>query len=299
MNKSRQPFLRKCFSIAGSLLGAAGIYFVAAKLMRYGGGVDLKSFTISECLTLSSVAVAYGASSILLALGWFCVVKHLGGHITKRWAVWAYGVSQLAKYVPGNIFHIAGRQAVGVGAGLSHKVLIKSSVGELALISSATVIFIIPAMQRWVSVNPAVTVSIFTILSLTTYYGVYKFGGKLLGHSFLCYSLFLFVSGNMFAVIFYTISSGETSFETMVLVFGGYNIAWLCGLVTPGAPAGIGVRELVLLFLLGPQADKPSLLLAIVVGRAVTVLGDMLFYFATLLFMSAQRQAVLTTKQQD
>ena len=37
---------------------------------------------------------------------------------------------------------------------------------------------------------------------------------------------------------------------------GAYVIAWLAGLVTPGAPAGVGVRELVMYALL-PYLDQP------------------------------------------
>jgi uncharacterized membrane protein YbhN (UPF0104 family) len=53
--------------------------------------------------------------------------------------------------------------------------------------------------------------------------------------------------------------------------------AWLIGLVTPGAPAGIGVREIVLIYLSGDYFDNGSILLSVMILRIVTVLGDVIF----------------------
>jgi uncharacterized membrane protein YbhN (UPF0104 family) len=44
-------------------------------------------------------------------------------------------------------------------------------------------------------------------------------------------------------------------------------IAWLAGLVITGAPAGVGVRELVPLYLLEGYVMETNLLLAVVLGR--------------------------------
>jgi uncharacterized membrane protein YbhN (UPF0104 family) len=55
-------------------------------------------------------------------------------------------------------------------------------------------------------------------------------------------------------------------------------LAWLLGLITPGAPAGVGVRELVLLGLLSSFVPQSTILLATVVGRLVTIGGDLLFF---------------------
>lgn len=55
-------------------------------------------------------------------------------------------------------------------------------------------------------------------------------------------------------------------------------IAWLAGLVTFGSPAGIGVREVVLLFLLGPMVVESDLLVIIILNRIITVIGDGIFF---------------------
>ncbi|MCY1448795.1 hypothetical protein D9M71_654970 [compost metagenome] len=54
--------------------------------------------------------------------------------------------------------------------------------------------------------------------------------------------------------------------------------------MTPGAPAGVGIRELALLLLLGNSVAEADLMLAILLGRIVTIVGD-LFFFASVLLI--------------
>ena len=55
---------------------------------------------------------------------------------------------------------------------------------------------------------------------------------------------------------------------------GAMALAWLAGFLTPGAPAGLGVRESVLLIILAPAAGEASILALAALFRIVTVLGD-------------------------
>ena len=64
-----------------------------------------------------------------------------GANVSLRWVIKVYGTSQLAKYLPGNIFHLVGRHALGMAAGVPTGVLAKSAVWELGLISLSAAIF--------------------------------------------------------------------------------------------------------------------------------------------------------------
>ena len=55
-------------------------------------------------------------------------------------------------------------------------------------------------------------------------------------------------------------------------------LAWMAGFVTPGAPAGLGVREAVLLALLERLLTPQQALLVVVLWRVVTTLGDVVFF---------------------
>ncbi|HCD6062498.1 TPA: hypothetical protein NDT49_004785, partial [Enterobacter asburiae] len=90
-------------------------------------------------------------------------------------------------------------------------------------------------------------------------------------------SFFLIFSGLIFYIIIIQIDSHQFELSNMVVVVSTYIAAWLIGMITPGAPAGVGVREAILLFLLY-MFSPANVLIAIVYSRIVTILGDFIFY---------------------
>ena len=87
----------------------------------------------------------------------------------------------------------------------------------------------------------------------------------------------------MVFVSVFAIISAENNFpyDKLTFLVGAFVLAWLAGMVTPGAPAGIGVRELVLMFLLKDQMPQAELVMSIALGRFVTTAGDGFFFIAT------------------
>ena len=57
-----------------------------------------------------------------------------------------------------------------------------------------------------------------------------------------------------------------------------YILSWAAGFVIPGAPGGIGVREVVITYLTRNDPIQEAVLLAMVVHRISTVLGDLFGY---------------------
>jgi uncharacterized membrane protein YbhN (UPF0104 family) len=265
----------------GALLGLAGVVFVVLRLKGYAGEIDADRITPAGFLGLAALALVYGASNLLLALGWWRILLHLRVETTRGWALRTYATSQLAKYVPGNIFQFAGRQAIGVAAGIGNGPLAKSTALELAFLIGGGVLFSPLVLPLFVGHaaggTAAAAAAVFVALTLLAIWLAARLGGPALGAAARRYMAFLAVSGIVFAAT-YRIAAGELSGSLVLPVAGAYVLAWLAGLVTPGAPAGIGVREAVLLFLLGGIGSPPVILLAVVIGRAVTVLGDLVFY---------------------
>jgi len=66
------------------------------------------------------------------------------------------------------------------------------------------------------------------------------------------------------------------------LLTAAFAIAWVVGFVTPGAPAGIGVREALLLLMLSGSLHAVETSLLILALRIVTTLGDVLCFAAGL-----------------
>jgi uncharacterized membrane protein YbhN (UPF0104 family) len=272
-----QPGLNKALHWTGSALALTGIAFVALRLRDYGGQIDCSRFDVTAWSIVGSFALIYGLLNLMLALAWWNLLGYFGANTAKCWAFKIYGISQLARYVPGNIFHLAGRQAMGMAAGVSGWPLAKSSAWELGLISFTGGIFGLLALPL---ISPAIPVVVGLGLFAVTVAGVVAllrhYLGPLVASALGWYIGFLAISGMLFVGLVDLVSV-HTKLPWMSLC-GAYVIAWLAGLVTPGAPAGLGVRELVLLFLLKGVVAETDLVLAVVLGRVVTVGGDFGFF---------------------
>ena len=53
-------------------------------------------------------------------------------------------------------------------------------------------------------------------------------------------------------------------------------------MLTPGSPAGIGVREFILLILLRDVVSEVDLLASILICRTLTVFSDIMFFLSVL-----------------
>jgi hypothetical protein len=74
------------------------------------------------------------------------------------------------------------------------------------------------------------------------------------------------------------------------LLTSAFAIAWVVGFVTPGAPAGIGVREALLLLMLSGSMGSVETSLLILALRIVTTLGDILCFVVGLSQMAWLRR---------
>src|SRR5262249_35056983 len=90
----------------------------------------------------------------------------------------------------------------------------------------------------------------------------------------LYYLVFLALSGLIFSAALAIVHGGVDG--PLPTIVGSYVVAWLAGFLTPGAPAGIGVREAGLLFLFVQTGDGSAILLAIIITRMITMAGDFL-----------------------
>lgn len=276
----KKSTISKTLNLLGSGLAIIGVVFVIFRLQNYWSNAHLEFMSFSAWLYISGMVVVYGSSNFLLASAWREILKHCRINVDLKWATRTYGISQLAKYIPGNIFHIAGRQALGMASGLSPKPILKSNIYELALIATAG------ATSIWLVLSiiiPEITLFFGIILTLFSI-AVVMFSLRLmlsndLARAFALYILFLIISAMIFITILTLITYNEhVEYNNLLYIGGAYIIAWLAGLITPGAPAGVGIRELVIIFFLKNIIPESDLLLTIILGRFVTVLGDVAFY---------------------
>ena len=270
--------------LIGGGLGLAGVIFVVVRLSDNFRQINLARFDCFVWLLLVLLTCAYGAGNLFLARAWWHVLNFFNVKTSWAWAINVYGQSQLAKYIPGNIFHLAGRQALGMAAGLPPRPLVQSALWELGLLASAGFIFcllilplLLPTFAPWISTILIVIVAL--ILCAMAYR---RFASEV-ARALMWQIIFLFLSGVVFSGILALVVTTPTSLPSVSVLSGAYVLAWLAGFVTPGTPAGVGVREMALLFLLESQIAQADLLLCVVLGRVVTIGGDLLYFLAVVL----------------
>lgn len=275
--------LRRTLHWGGSGLAVTGIIFVLFHLHSYWKNINLSKIEpLSWCL-IAGMVIIYGAANSILALAWWHLLGQLKARIARLDAIRIYGITQLARYLPGNIFHLAGRQALGMAAGISGVVLVKSSIWELGLIAFAGSLFgwlILPLVETGFQVLASIVLLVGSGVFVAAILA--RFVGRQAMWAFVCQMFFLILSESVFVVLLYVIAdNADLNIGRCIVIGGAYTIAWLVGLVTPGAPAGVGVRELVLLSLLQGFVSEADLLMTTLLSRLVTVIGDILFFLAT------------------
>ncbi|WP_306549234.1 hypothetical protein [Desulfobulbus sp.] len=282
--------LKWCLHLIGGGFGFAGVVFVALRLSSYTEQLDLARFTLTTWAIIVLLALTYGVANIMLARSWWHLLTLLDVQARWRWTIKAYGQSQLAKYVPGNIFHLAGRQALGMAEGLPARPLAKSIAWELGLIAIAGLLFAVLAVPLvWSALSLSVASFLFVTFSVALYSLTRRSFCPQVAFALAWQVTFLGVSSIIFVGALAVIVPQSTVIPAFPALCGVYVIAWIAGLVTPGTPAGVGVRELVLLSLLGNQFAQADLLLAIVLGRVVTVVGDLLYFIVATFLKPRER----------
>lgn len=268
----------------GFLLAGVSLVFVVVSLIQNAEEIDVSNLSLPVIAVLILLTMGYGFINLLLALAWHELLQHFDQNVGRIWAIWAYGVSQLAKYAPGNLFHLAGRQAIGVTAGLPNWPLAKSIVWELGIIALAAIPFIFLPLPLVIN-DP-----IWLVPSVLMFGGsvgimasiAWRLFGNRVSRVVLIHITFLLISALIFIMIVAVTLSLTFTPSVLTAITGAYVVAWLAGLITPGAPAGIGVREVVLYALLHTIISQADLLLVIAIGRLVTVGGDLLYFCAAL-----------------
>ena len=265
----------------GTLLGLAGVAFVAQRLFAYQAELTLGAFGGGALLASFLLSLAYAGAGVCLVLGWHALLSFLAAPQKLAWTLRTYAVTQLARYLPGNVFQYAGRQAAGAAAGIPHGVLIRSAVLELALISLAAACFapliapsLLPAIPAgWAIVLFALAVSGFGAVLILR-------APRDIRRAATAYACHVVASGLVFLGVFRLAGGDVPGWSDALTIVAAFAVAWLAGLLTPGAPAGLGVREAVLVVVLAGLAPAPIVLTAALLGRVVTVLGDLIFFLA-------------------
>jgi hypothetical protein len=309
--------MRFVFRALGLVLVAAALAFVGLQIAAYTQDLGNAAGEWHTWRTVGLGAALYGMLSILLAVAWQWIVGRAdaGARVTFSDAFEVYGRSQIAKYVPGNVFHFFGRQLLGRDVGWAQGAIAVASIVETLCLGSAaaTLLFLLSlvgheALLRhppsWVLglgaavaiVGPSLLLRYGRHLPVVRDLGFIVHADRLgrglaLFPPFAIHAVFFMATG----LVFWFLVSSAFGFVSPGLIPGiavAFVSGWLLGNLTPSAPGGIGVREAIMLPQLAVLIGDSRAIVVVVMFRLVTIGGDLLF-LAVASWLNYRRRAAL------
>ncbi|MFT6527985.1 MAG: uncharacterized membrane protein YbhN (UPF0104 family) [Celeribacter sp.] len=309
---SRISRLITFFGILVSLLAAG--FVVRSIMVNWQSLSDFDYSNINLWGATGSV-VFYALCIGAAALNWTQILKALAPH-TKPLAVFSvFVVAQLGRYLPGNVGHYFGRVVLGRSIGIPLKATgIGSLIEILSALAAGALIFIcaylfVPNIfaQALEFLPPQVTPlrMLLTILVGLTVVGLVvkkiNASAQIPSVDLVVWSraigfatTSLMLTGISFTLFLHSMTPITGPQWALTLVV--FSMAWLAGFVTPGAPAGLGVREAVILAFLTPVFGPAVALGVSILHRLLCTIVDLITSaLGWLLFVKAKKNHVETS----
>jgi uncharacterized membrane protein YbhN (UPF0104 family) len=286
------------------ILGAT-IVFLADHLRRYGAEMLALPLTPSAyrwiALGLGLTIAAHGWAGV----AWAWILHYLNYPQSYAWATQVYLSTNIAKYLPGNIWHFVARVRASQTQRIPLRISILSVGLEAFLMMAAALIlalgsplpwgirilglgmvlgllhprFLSPVLQRLERSKrqqldqldpdqPVAPLDQTTEPQTVLPYPWKPYPWKPLGGEFLFVLLrslgFLTIVLSLYPLPLHQIGS----------LISGFSVAWVLGLVVPGAPGGLGVFEATAILLLDGLLPASIVLATVTIYRVISTLAE-------------------------
>lgn len=290
------------------LFVSASIYFVLFAF-EHAASVISTGWTPENYKVLFYAAIIYCAVPVIGSGVWAVFMLSTGESATASKIMKIFLLSQLAKYLPGNIMHHLGRIALArrYHLGVSRTaftMILETGMTILAGTFLSAMSFLYageflfrkpyPMGTNW-HLGALVLAGFFLLWVgawivkhwrprlVSAFIDDRRITVPRIGVLTLCFVLYLLSFVLMGGIVFMLLSGiydvAEPPFWRITGIFAA---AWVAGFVTPGAPAGFGVREAILIALLKPLYGGGVVLGVTIALRVVTLIGDGLVFVAAL-----------------
>jgi len=251
----------------------------------------IRAVKATSPMDIGLAALAFIGSNSLLALQWVKLLEGLDPEVKRRSGLWCvYGQSWLARYVPGRIAGpmtlVVGAQHLGypprllvVSLGYQAALQVPTSVAfgallmlifhqaasriflllKLALLTALIILGVVIAAPRllpWVFQNPPSRLPMRTTMAVISL--------QMCANS---------LGGLAVAIL----ASRASGLDAMLYIAAAEIISAVFGTLLAIAPAGIGVREGLLTFLLSSEIGSTAGLSVAVLSRVLRILSDVAF----------------------
>lgn len=257
--------------------------------------VLIKAF---EILTIDKIFLSFIfilVAKILLAINMKIILKKYNIIVSFKKAFAIYNKTQLAKYIPGSIWQFVGRAGIMKKLGINNRTIrdtlfteiiwiLTSSffIGSLILLIYYYSIIIVFLSRHFLLISLA-----FLILLLVCILLIYLLRNtiksiilkiKKLVPSFLSLLILLIIWILLASSFWVLINTFSTNNISWLYCLGVYCLAYAIGFIIPFAPAGLGVRESILVLGFSSFLELPTLVLLVSINRIIYFITEIIVF---------------------
>lgn len=269
--------------VRSGILGGI-LFFLGATIHQHWHTIAQQPLAVQHWDYLVGALLVSAIAHGWLGVVWGGILRQLGQPVSLGWAMRVYLTTNLAKYLPGNVWHFYGRIRATTAQGTTSAIATLSVVLESLLMAAAALLLavmlwptqaagwrpwlglllslaavhprLLNPLINWVSRWKAATAVPMPLRG----YPFWPFGGEIL-------YLLLRAVGFLLTLM----ACSEVAIARLPQLISAFALSWLLGFVLPGAPGGVGIFEGTLLALL--QGDFWG---AIAIYRLVSTLAEVL-----------------------
>lgn len=309
--------------IVGTSLAIAGLVVFGWLLARHVPVEQLRQHLDARTgVALVLAALTYAAAMPVMALVWkrLLAAMRVPSEFPRLCGILM--TTQIGKYLPGNVGHVIGRSALAIKCGLPasavattwvYEVLLLLATGVGVGVFSATLSQ--PGMAQlrahgttlgWIAVLCVLGLAAIPLASRAVPRLVARIAPETassrvapmqlrpadLALAIALYACAYLATGLSAAIV--SLGLWPDVVPDLALLTAAFSIAWVVGFVTPGAPAGIGIREALLVAMLGPSLGTADATLLVLALRVATTLSDVFgFLIGTVVFALSREKGRL------
>jgi hypothetical protein len=251
--------------------------------------------------TIALAALVGCIPPILTVLVWRRLLADLGSPIHLAPAGGIFFVGQLGKYVPGSVWAIVAQAEMASRLHIPRRRTAVTGLLNVGLAAVCGFIVGLPSLPLLITrestastgwalllVLPLLVLVLWPrLLNAAIALGLKVLRGEPLEHQLsgravvftvVCFCLSWFCSGVSVWILARTLApEGVDQGRLALATMSGFALAAAVSMFTVVLPAGVGLREGLLVLLLGPIISVPAAAAVVVVGRFLTILADVLF----------------------
>jgi len=257
MSKNLVNYLKWFWIVA--VLGGAGWYFYShfQEISGYLSTLSISRIILSTFLFLVGKFLLSDITRLSL--------KKVGRHIPYSEAFSITSVTQLGKYLPGGIWHFAGKFGMYKVMGISTKKTTQAMIYEnIWLLSSATIVgfltLLVSSRDLFCEYLPficdltvvrilIVGVPVLWIAGMVLFEKFFFRNVKVDLFDFLLVLVEQLTTWIFFGISYWLVFPAQSGF--LLQIIGAFSLSWVAGYVAFFAPGGIGIREFLLAVILG------------------------------------------------